>query len=191
MPECRRRHRPLALALALGCLTSSVPAIRTGTAAADQPHLVYAPGKLASPFRTDRAGTHLAFPGDLPKRGVLVATGNVLSPQARWIILDLDSRTLRQATTRLAAASRDGQRASVIERDTSRELTTSEMDAVVRAANTVWATKDPTSIDTPGPTDALCSVALFDGNDVLHEFGTACPRTSFVETVTALAVIPQ
>jgi len=176
--------RPLALALALGWPASS---IGTGAAAADEPRLAYAPVKLASPFRTDRVGVHLAFPGDLPERGALVVAGNALSPNASWIIVDLDARTIRRATTRLSDATHGGKPTTVIERDVSRDLTASETDAVVRAADAVWATRDPASIDAPGPTDALCSVALFDGNDVLHEFGAACPRAQFAQMLTALA----
>ncbi|RYE98874.1 MAG: hypothetical protein EOO77_36445, partial [Oxalobacteraceae bacterium] len=47
----------------------------------------YADAKIASPARTSRAGVRLAFPADeLPRRGMLVATGNALSPLARWIV---------------------------------------------------------------------------------------------------------
>lgn len=181
----RGRWRPLAVAL--GWLTFAIPSIGTGATAADEPRLAYAPIKLASPFRTDRAGAHLAFPGDLPERGALVATGNILSPQASWIIIDLGARTLRRATTRLAATPRAGERASVIERDMTRNLTAGETDAVVLAANAIWATRDPASPAPPGPKDALCSVALFDGADVLHEFSASCPRVPFVQMLTALA----
>lgn len=180
-----KRWRPLALAVALGWPALAMPPI--GSAAAEGSRLAYAPDKRASPFRTDRAGAPLAFPGGLPARGVLVATGNRLSPQANWIIVDLDAGTLRRATTRLAATPPSGERASVIEHDASRDLTADETDAVVRAANAVWATPGSASADPPGPSDALCSVALFDGNDVLHEFGAACPRARFAQMVTALA----
>ena len=185
----RGRWRPLAAAL--GWLAFAIPSIGTGAAAADEPRLAYAPMKLASPFRTDRAGAHLAFPGDLPERGALVATGSILSPQASWIIVDLGARTLRRATTRLAATPRAGERASVIERDVTRNLTAGETDAVVLAANAVWSTRDPALTPPPGPADALCSVALFDGADVLHEFGAACPRMSFVQMLAALAEGPR
>ncbi|MBB4000209.1 hypothetical protein [Aureimonas pseudogalii] len=176
------RVRPLALALALGWLASSTG---TGVAAAE-PRIAYAPHKLVSPFRTDRAGAQFALPGDLPRRGALVATGNALSPTATWIIVDLDARTLRRATTRLSDATRHGKPTTVIEHDASRDLTASEIDAAIAAANAVWATRDPAPIDAPGPTDALCSVALFDGGDVLHEFGAACPRAQFVQMLRAL-----
>ena len=44
----------------------------------------YADAKVASPARTSRAGVRLAFPaGELPRHGMLVTTGNVLSPLAR------------------------------------------------------------------------------------------------------------
>ncbi|WP_019998824.1 hypothetical protein [Aureimonas ureilytica] len=181
----RGRWRPLAVAL--GWLAFAIPSIGTGAAAANEPRLAYAHMKLASPFRTDRAGAHLVFPGDLPERGALVAMGNILSPQASWIIVHLGARTLRRATTRLAATPRDGKRVSAIERDMSHDLTASETDAVILAANAVWSTRDPASTAPPGPRDALCSVALFDGADVLHEFGAACPRVPFVQMLAALA----
>jgi hypothetical protein len=183
--------RLLALAVALGWLASSVSPIGTSAAVADELHLAYAPRKVASPFRTDGAGAHLAFPGALPERGGVVAIENALSPQANWIIVDLEAGTIRRAITRLSDATRDGKSTTVIERDVSRDLTVSQTNAVIRAMNTIWATLNPASIDASGRTDALCSMAFFDRDDVLHEFGAACPRAQFAQMLTALAERPR
>ena len=144
----------------------------------------YALAKIASPARTSRAGVHLALPASAwPHRGMLVATGNILSPLASWIIVDLERQTIRQATTLLA--ERDG---SVrIETDRTDTLPDDERRAVIAAANEVWSTRDP---DSPVPgevTDAFCNVTLFDGEDVLHEVGSTCPRSRFVEVLEAVA----
>lgn len=153
--------------------------------AAAEPHEPsYADAKIASPARTSRADIRLAFPtGELPRRGMVVATGNVLSPLARWIVLDLDRLTIRQATTRLA----DGGGPARIESERTDSIPDGERRAVIRIANEVWSTRD---IDPPTlgePTDHLCSVALFDDDDVLHEVGSDCPRARFVAELEAVA----
>jgi len=38
------------------------------------------------------------------------------------------------------------------------------------------------------PTDHLCSIAVFDGDDVLQEVRTDCPRPRFLAVLEALAV---
>ncbi|NHT77709.1 hypothetical protein G8E10_18555 [Rhizobiaceae bacterium CRRU44] len=144
----------------------------------------YADAKIASPARTGRAGVRLAFPADqLPRRGMLVATGNVLSPLARWIVIDLDLMTIRQATTRLA----DAGGLVEIESERTDAISDDERRNVIASGNEVWITPPP---DTPvlgEPTDRLCSVALFDGDDVLQEVGSDCPRPRLVGVLEALA----
>ncbi|WP_156420966.1 hypothetical protein [Aureimonas sp. AU22] len=84
--------------------TSVVLVLLLSVPVAAEPNVLgYASEKVVSAARTSRASVHLALSSDeWPYRGILVATGNVLSPLAHWIIVDLDLMTIRQATTRLA-----------------------------------------------------------------------------------------
>ena len=144
----------------------------------------YADAKIASPARTSRAGVRLAYPvGELPRRGMLVATGNVLSPLARWIVIDLDLMTIRQATTRLTDAGGSVK----IESERTDAISDDERRNVIASGNEVWIMpgSDPPVLGEP--TDHLCSVALFDGDDVLQEVGSDCPRPRFVAVLEALA----
>jgi len=144
----------------------------------------YAEAKIASPARTSRAGVRLAFPaGELPRCGMLVATGNVLSPLARWIVIDLDLMTIRQATTRLADAGGSAK----IESERTDAISNDERRSLIASGNEVWIMPDPDPPVLGEPTDRLCSVALFDGDDVLHEVGSNCPRPRFVAVLEALA----
>lgn len=144
----------------------------------------YAEAKIASPARTSRAGVRLAFPaGELPRRGMLVATGNVLSPLARWIVIDLDLMTIRQATTRLTDAGGSVK----IESERTDAISDDERRNVIAFGNEVWIMPDPDPPMIGEPTDQLCSVALFDGDDVLQEVGSDCPRPRFVAVLEALA----
>lgn len=153
-------------------------------AAAEPREPGYADAKIASPARTSRADVRLAFPvAELPRRGMLVATGNVLSPLARWIILDLDLMTVQQATTRLA----DGGGPVEIESERTHAISDDERRDVIASANEVWSMPNPHPPALGEPTDRLCSVALFDGDDVLHEVGSDCPRPRFVAVLEALA----
>lgn len=144
----------------------------------------YANAKIASPARTGRAGVRLAFPaGELPRRGMLVATGNVLSPLARWIVIDLDLMTIRQATTRLGNAGGLVE----IESEHTDAISEDERRNVIASGNEVWIMPAPQQPVLGEPTDHLCSVALFDGDDVLQEVGSSCPRPRFVGVLEALA----
>lgn len=144
----------------------------------------YADAKIASPARTGRAGVRLAFPADqLPRRGMLVATGNVLSPLARWIVIDLDLMTIRQATTRLADAGGPVE----IEGERTGSISDEERRNVIASGYEVWIMPDPDPPVLGEPTDHLCSVALFDGDDVLQEVGSDCPRPHLVAVLEALA----
>lgn len=144
----------------------------------------YASGKIDSPARISRASVHLALPPDeLPRRGMLVATGNLLSPLARWIVIDLDLMTIRQATTRLA----DGGGAVEIESERTNAISDDERRNVIASGNEIWSMLDPGSPAFDQPSDRLCSVALFDGDEVLHEVGSDCPRPGFVAVLEALA----
>ncbi|WP_416356538.1 hypothetical protein ACLNGM_21720 [Aureimonas phyllosphaerae] len=150
-----------------------------------EPHVPgYASEKVGSAARTSRASVHLALPPDeWPHRGMLVATGNVLSPLARWIVIDLDLMAIRQATTRLAVRGGPVE----IESERTDAILDDEWRDVIASANEVWSMPD---FDPPAlgePTDRLCSVALFDGDDVLHEVGSDCPRPRFVALLEALA----
>src|SRR5689334_21451628 len=65
----------------------------------------YVGERIDSAARTSRASVQFALPPDeWPYRGMLVATGNVLSPLARWIAIDLELTTIRQVMTHLADA---------------------------------------------------------------------------------------
>lgn len=144
----------------------------------------YATKKVDSAARTRRAGVHLALPPDeLPRRGMLVATGNLLSPLARWIVIDLDLMTIRQVTTRLA----DGGGAVEIENERTDAISDDERRNVIASGNEVWSMPDPDPPALREPTDRLCNVALFDGDDALHEVGSDCPRPRFVAVLEALA----
>jgi len=153
-------------------------------AAAEPVQPGYASVKIASPARTDRASVRLALPaGEWPRRGMLVATGNILSPLARWIVLDLDRRTIRRAATRLT----DGGGSELADRGRTDPLSDRELRTVIEAANGVWRTRDPDPPVLGEVTDALCNVTLFDGDDVLHEVDSACPRHGFVAVLEAVA----
>ena len=144
----------------------------------------YADAKVASPARTSRAGVRLAFPvGELPRRGMLVTTGNVLSPLARWIVIDLDLMTIRQATTRLS----DAEGPVKIQSERTDAISDDERRNMIASGNEVWIMPDPDPPMIGEPTDQLCSVALFDGDDVLQEVGSDCPRPRFVAVLEALA----
>jgi len=143
----------------------------------------YAGEKIASPARTNRASVRFALPpSELPKRGVLVTTGNILSPLARWIVLDFDRLTIRQATTRLT----DGVGMVQIESERTDTISGDEWHAVISVANEIWSNPDRNLPTLNEPTDRLCSIALFDSDDVLHEFGSVCPRPRLV---TALEMV--
>ncbi len=144
----------------------------------------YADAKIASHARTSRAGVRLAFPvGELPRRGMLVTTGNVLSPLARWIVIDLDLMTIRQATTRLS----DTEGPVEIQSERTDAISDDERRKVIASGNEVWIMpgSDPPMIGEP--TDQLCSVALCDGDDVLQEVGSDCPRPRFLAVLEAPA----
>ena len=144
----------------------------------------YADAKIASPARTSRAGVRLAFPaGELPRRGMLVATGNVLSPLARWIVIDLDLMTIRQATTRLS----DAEGPVKIQSERTDAISDDERRNMIASGNEVWIMPDPDPPMIGEPTDQLCSVALFDGDDVLQEVGSDCPRPRFLAVLEAPA----
>ncbi len=147
----------------------------------------YAQDKRDSPYRTERAKLSLAFPGALPAHGVLVARGNILSPLANWLIVDLDSGTMRRAVTRLRAGTSDDPTASVIEQEASGTLTDADLGAVILAANRVWADEGRSPPAPPDRTDALCSVVLLDADEARHAFGSACPSPQLVELLDALA----
>lgn len=144
----------------------------------------YADAKIASPARTNRAGIRLAFPADeLPRRGMLVTTGNVLLPLARWIVIDLDVTTIRQATTRLSYAEGPVE----IQSERTDAISDDELRNVIASGNEVWIMPDPDPQMIGEQTDQLCSVALFDGDDALQEVGSDCPRPRFVVVLKALA----
>ncbi|RYE65033.1 MAG: hypothetical protein EOP17_14780 [Rhizobiaceae bacterium] len=113
---------------------------------------------------------------------MLVATGNVLSPLARWIVIDLDLMTIRQATTRL---SHTGGPVEIVSERTD-AFSEDERRNVIASGNEVWIMPDPDPPMIGEPTDQLCSVALFDGDDVLQEVGSDCPRPRFVAVLEAL-----
>lgn len=58
---------------------------------------------------------------------------------------------------------------------------------VIASGNEVWIIPDPNPPVLGKPTDHLCSVALLDGDDVLQEVGSDCPRPSLVAVLEALA----
>ncbi len=147
----------------------------------------YAQDKRDSPYRTERAKLPLAFPGALPAHGVLVARGNILSPLANWLIVDLDAGTMRRAVTRLRAGTSNDPTASVIEQEASGTLTDADLGAVILAANRVWADEGRSPPAPPDLTDALCSVVLLDAEEARHGFGSACPSPQLVELLDALA----
>lgn len=142
----------------------------------------YASEKIDSPARISRTSVHLALPPDeLPRRGMLVATGNLLSPLARWIVIDL--MTIRQATTRLANG---GGPVEIVSQRTD-AISADDRCKVIASGNEIWSIPDPDPPAFDEQTDRLCSVALFDGDDVLHEVGSDCPRPGFVAVLEALA----
>ncbi|WP_061936011.1 hypothetical protein [Aureimonas sp. AU22] len=74
-----------------------------------------------------------------------------------------------------------------IESERTDAISADERRNVIASGNEVWSMPD---LDPPAlgqTTDRLCSVALFDGDDVLHEVGSDCLRPRFVGVLEALA----
>lgn len=183
------RLRPrllVVLSLCIGsCGVLPQPALAQG--AAGDAITPYAPVKRPSRAITRRDTLRFLLPGPYPERGVLVSNGSFLSPGARWTIIDLDA----PAIVRLRTTTRtlpDGRREAVIDSKAGRSLTAGEVNAVIEQANAVW---NPPPIPPAPPrmlTDVTCDVVLFDREDVLHDFGFACPSERFVAAIEALAV---
>ncbi|WP_183193223.1 hypothetical protein [Aureimonas jatrophae] len=153
--------------------------------AADPPVPGYAAVKRDAPARLSRANVRLALaPVDWPQHGMLVAIGSVVSPRARWLVVDLDQMTVRRATTRLA----DGGGPARIESERIHTISADERRDAIASGNEVWSRRDSDPPVLGEPTDRLCSVVLFDGDDVLHETGSDCPRPRLVAVLEAVAM---
>ncbi|WP_244630856.1 hypothetical protein [Aureimonas sp. ME7] len=181
--SCRRMGSAALVLAGLACF--GLPALAGNPAEPSRPP--YAGEKADSPYRTLRSEARFAFPGALPARGILLARGNFLSPKAHWIVVDLDAGTLRRATTHLSGRTAGGEPVAVLDADRTQRLAPAAIEALVIGANAIWKGEP---VDRPRlgePTDQTCSLALFDGDEVLHEFASACPRPDFAKALDAAA----
>jgi hypothetical protein len=110
----------------------------------------------------------------LPREGVVLAGGSFLSSGASFTVVDFDARTLERLATTLDTLP-DGQSELALTYRKVHPLSISELNRLIQEANRVWNPPPGQRSGSPIVTDSTCDIILFDGNDMLHQFGPACP----------------
>ena len=139
---------------------------------------------------TQREALTFVLPWPYPTRGVILVFGSFIGPGGSWTIVDFDARTIERVQTTTAVAS-DGNRKVTINSKVGRSLSVGEVNNIIKEANAIWDPPPPKPTSPgPPPTDSICDVALFDGPDVYHNYGPACPPETgpLVELIGAIGV---
>ena len=145
----------------------------------------YAPVKRPRLPITGRDTSHFIFRGPYPARGVMLVHGNVLSAGTGWTIVDVDARTMTTVEM-VTQTFPDGEREAVITGKHAFALKATELNDIIDGANRVW---DPPLRPDPLPpivADATCDPVLFDGNDIVHDWGFMCQSVQLVERIDAI-----
>jgi hypothetical protein len=120
-------------------------------------------------LRLCRACDMPAIPVALPRRGIVLSFGSMMSDTSLWYLVDLE----RAEGTRVEARL-DGQakKLNVIETAT-RLLQPQELTKLTQLTNRAWASPD--GLPTRMATDVVWDIWFLDADDVRHEFAAGLP----------------
>jgi glycogen debranching enzyme len=108
----------------------------------------------------------------VPRHGLLIGRGAILTEYADWTLVDYDSRSLTRIRTVVESNSTGQFQPRVVERsDTS--LSQKEMAAVQTSADRIWASAG--SVPTQFTYHRVWNIYLLDGETVRSEFGPGNP----------------
>jgi len=174
----------IAIVLATGCSPCAFGATPQASTDAILP---YASIKRPQAAITRRDSAAFGLPVPIPHKGVLLSNGSFLAPGASFTIVDFDARSITRLTTVLDSLP-DGKRELSLTGKTTRTLDAAELNRLIDNANKVWDPPPDTRPGSPMVLDATCNIVLFDGDDMLNQWGFACPYNS-QNLIAALSAI--
>jgi len=133
-----------------------------------------------------RSSLELTYRGPYPVHGLLLAYGSFVGTGASWLIVDFDTAVVEQIMT-ITQTMPDGERESILSSKNEKPLSSTQLRDLVILANQVW-NPPPTVMETPsvGGTDSACSLVLFNGPEILHDWGFQCKSKRLVDEIEAL-----
>lgn len=110
-----------------------------------------------------------ALPVTLPRLGMVLSYGTILSDSSLWYVVDLE----RAEATRIVARTDRVTRQLGLVTHTTRPLQSDDQSALTQLAYRIWGSKE--ALPSTLATDVVWNLWLLDGDDVRQESATGRP----------------
>jgi hypothetical protein len=125
----------------------------------------YAPTKL----RLCQPCVMPMLPIAMPRQGIVLAYGSILSEGSTWYLVDLEKAEARRVLARFDRGTKEQNVVKVV----TRALLPAELSELTQLANRIWASKD--ALPTQWATDVVWDLWVLDAGDARRDFGPGRP----------------
>lgn len=127
------------------------------------------PGYATVKLRVCKPCDMPSLPVALPRRGIVLAYGSIISDGSNWYLVDFERA---EATRIFARLDRATSKLNIVEQ-VARSLPPGEQSSLTQLANRIWG--NDKTLPTQMATDVVWDIWLIDGNDVRHEYAPGLP----------------